>query len=625
MSLISLNNVSLAYGARRLLSGADLSIGDGDFMALIGRNGCGKTTLLKLITGLVSADSGMVERAKNLKTAYLPQDVPTDLKGCVYSVVAEGLGEAGVMLARHRELSRSNTHTSEELIELDTLTSKIQDADLWELDSRITELIDRLELSADIEISSASAGLKRRALLGKGLIANPDIMLLDEPTNHLDVDSVLWLEKFLKTCGKTLVFVSHDRAFLRSLATRVVEVDRGKLISFSCGFDKFLERRDELLSARERAEAEFDKKLAKEEAWLRQGIKARRTRNEGRVRELMRLREIRSSRVGRQGLIDLKTQDFSTSGQKVLDVKNLTVSYGGEPIIKDFSTTIFRGDKIGIIGRNGVGKTTLLNALLGRIKIDSGEVAKGTNLEVAYFDQLRGELNPEMTPFDFIGGGAEYVVANGTRQYVMGYLQNFLFEPNQVLSQIGGLSGGEKNRLMLAKIFATPANVLVFDEPTNDLDMQTIEILESVLVSFKGTILIVSHDREFLNNIVSGVFCFCGDGRVESLVGGYDEWEKFRQEEQEAIAIKTVQTKQTSSVQVRRKGKLSNKEREELASIPQRIEALEAELADWSEKLGDSDFVIKNADKIADINARMDAIRQEDEALMNRWAELESL
>lgn len=627
MSLISLSNVSLKFGVKVLLDGADLNILEGDSVALVGRNGTGKTSLLKLVAGLNVPDSGRVERLKTVKTAYLPQDVPVDLRGSAYDVAAEGLGEVGLKLSRYRrllaEIEAGAAHTDE----FDALSLELDALDAWSVDSKIRAVLERLEISPELDVASASAGLKRRALLGRGLVSDPDILLLDEPTNHLDIDSVLWLEKFLKSCGKTLVFVSHDRAFLRNLATRVVEVDRGKLIAFDCGFDEFVRRRDELLAARERNEAVFDKKLAQEEAWLRRGVKARRTRNEGRVRELMRLREIRRARREKIGDVNLRVQEAAAGGQKVLDVKNVSFSYGGSPIVNNFSTTVFRGDKIGIIGRNGIGKTTLLNILLGTLKPDSGEVVNGASLQVAYFDQLRNGLDDGMRLCDFVGGGSDFVTVNGAKQNVMGYLQNFLFEPSQILSDIGTLSGGEKNRLMLAKMFATPANVLVLDEPTNDLDMQTIEILESALVNFDGTILLVSHDREFLNDIVSGVFCFGEDGSVSELVGGYDEWEKFRASQaaskRAAKTEKPAVSEKSAAPAPKRRDKFTNREREELETIPAKIEALEAERAELAAKLEDQNFVVSNFDKLEAINARMQEIDAEDERLMTRWAELE--
>ncbi len=627
MSLISLSNVSLKFGVKVLLDGADLNILEGDSVALVGRNGTGKTSLLKLVAGLNVPDSGRVERLKTVKTAYLPQDVPVDLRGSAYDVASEGLGEVGLKLSRYRrllaEIEAGAAHTDE----FDALSLELDALDAWSVDSKIRAVLERLEISPELDVASASAGLKRRALLGRGLVSDPDILLLDEPTNHLDIDSVLWLEKFLKSCGKTLVFVSHDRAFLRNLANRVVEVDRGKLIAFDCGFDEFVRRRDELLAARERNEAVFDKKLAQEEAWLRRGVKARRTRNEGRVRELMRLREIRRARREKIGDVNLRVQEAAAGGQKVLDVKNVSFSYGGSPIVNNFSTTVFRGDKIGIIGRNGIGKTTLLNILLGTLKPDSGEVVNGTSLQVAYFDQLRNGLDDGMRLCDFVGGGSDFVTVNGAKQNVMGYLQNFLFEPSQILSDIGTLSGGEKNRLMLAKMFATPANVLVLDEPTNDLDMQTIEILESALVNFDGTILLVSHDREFLNDIVSGVFCFGEDGSVSELVGGYDEWEKFRASQaaskRAAKTEKPAVSEKSAAPAPKRRDKFTNREREELETIPAKIEALEAERAELAAKLEDQNFVVSNFDKLEAINVRMQEIDAEDERLMTRWAELE--
>lgn len=624
MSLISLNKVSLRYGAHVLLDEADLNIAQSDALALVGRNGCGKTSLLKIIAGISEPDSGTVERKRGVKVAYMPQEVPSYLSGLVYDVVASGLGEQGRALLRWRELSRQveGEHGADIQREFDLLTHKMDEENLWALDSKVSEVVDTLELDAGLNVDTLSAGLRRRVLLGRELVQSPDILILDEPTNHLDIDSVVWLENFLKNCGKTLVFVSHDRAFLQNLATRVVEVDRAKLIAFDCDFKTFLSRRDELLESIARNEAVFDKKLAKEEAWLRQGIKARRTRNEGRVRELMRLREIRKARRSRLGNFSLNLDGCEESGQKVMEIEHLSVSYGQRAIIKDFSTTIFRGDKIGVIGRNGVGKTTLLNAMLGKIKIDSGTVTHGTRLKIAYFDQLREKLNPRQKLFDFVGEGSDYVSVGGQNQSVVGYLQNFLFAPEQIHGEIGMLSGGEKNRLMLAKLFASPANVLVLDEPTNDLDMQSIEILENALVAFQGTILLVSHDREFLNNIVTAVFGFEEGGHIEEIVGGYKEWEAYRAAKLPPKEIPAKREQPAKKVPQKRE-KFTNRERAELESLPAKISELEKEQEELSKLLQDPDYIRANLDKLESIKNRLEEIEKLDSELFERWSFLE--
>ncbi len=624
MSLISLSGVSLRFDNKILLDKANLNIAQGDTIALVGRNGCGKTSMLKIIAGACEPDEGLAERVKGVRTAYMPQDVPMDLSGTIYDVVSEGLGEAGAELRKYRRLVKQVEEgcSAEIHDEFDRLAHKLDSQNFWSADVEILSIIDRMELNPELDVRSVSAGLKRRALLGRELAANPEVLLLDEPTNHLDIDSVVWLEKFLKACSKTIVFVSHDRAFIQNLATRIVEIDRGNLISFDCDFKTFERRRDDLLLAQERNEAVFDKKLLQEEAWLRQGVKARRTRNEGRVKELMRLRKIRSERRARLGVADMRIQEASATGQKVMDVKNISLSFGENTVIRNFSTTIYRGDKIGVIGRNGIGKTTLLNVLLGNLKPDSGEVSYGTRLQIAYFDQLRKKLTPSMRPFDFVGDGADFVTIGGARQNVMGYLQNFLFEPEQICGEIAMLSGGEKNRLMLAKLFASPANVLVLDEPTNDLDMQTIELLENSLVSFPGTILMVSHDRAFLNNIVTGVFCFEGGGNIVELVGGYDEWESYSRRKLESES-EIRKDKPAQVVSQKKRSKFTNKEREEFERLPKQIELLEAELAELEAKLADSEYVVSHVDELAKINDRMAEIRAEDERLFERWSELE--
>ncbi len=608
MNIVTLRNVSLRYGARILLDGADFGVREGDKLALIGRNGCGKTTLLKVIAGLTEADSGIVERVNALKSAYLPQEVPSDLSGKAYDIVAAGFGREGEIAAMVKGNAASAHHG-------------IDEAGLWKTDAKICELLSRLELDPNLDSAKASAGLKRRMLLGRGLAADPDLLLLDEPTNHLDIDSVLWLEKFLKGYAKTIVFVSHDRSLLRNIANRVVESDRGKLISFDCGFDEFMRRRDELLEARERAECEFDKKLKREEAWLRRGVKARRTRNEGRVRELERLRKIRSERISQPADMSLKLQNADISGQKVLEAKNIELSFGGRKIIDNFCATIWRGDKIGIIGKNGAGKTTLLKILLGELSPDRGSVIRGTNISVAYFDQLRAELDPKMRPFDFVGGGGDFVTVNGEKRNVMGYLQSFLFEPAQILGEIGMLSGGEKNRLMLAKLLAKPANVIVLDEPTNDLDMQTMELLESMLVEFRGTLLLVSHDRTFMDNVVNGAFCFCDGGKIVETAGAYEEWLKLKQ--RQTKAEKTIPAREKNAPSPARRYKLSNKERAELESIPQKIDELVAEQKRLSEMLSDTEFLIKQSREIEKVNARMQEIERMCDEMLERYTELE--
>ena len=622
MSLISFSQVSLRFDTHTLLDKADLSLCAGDRLAIVGRNGCGKTSLLKLMGGIIKPDSGLIEFQNGIKIAYLQQEVPTDLSGKVFDIISHGLGENGKKLIRYRSLFENIKNLSpQEHNEFDQLSHFLNEGG-YSYEAQVNEIADRLELDCEALAQELSAGLKRRILLGRELAASPDILLLDEPTNHLDIDSVLWLEKFLKNCGKTLAFVSHDRTFLENLATGVVGVDRGKLIAFDCGFKDFLRRRDELLEAWDKQDAAFDKKLAKEEAWLRQGVKARRTRNEGRVKELMRLRKIRQARRSKTGTLGINLQEAERTGQKVMTVENVSVAFGQKQIIKNFSTVIYSGDKIGIIGKNGVGKTTLLNVLLGKLQTQSGSVKNGTNLQIAYFDQLRGKLNPKETPFDFIGGGGDFVYSNGQRQNVQGYLQNFLFTPEQIRGEIALLSGGERNRLMLAKLFSSPANVIVLDEPTNDLDMETIEVLESVLVSFKGTILLVSHDRTFLNNIVNAVLAFDDNCEISEIVGGYDEWNAFKQRKIEAQ--KSAQTQQVPTKTKPQRQKLSNKERQMLEDIPQIIAQHEAEQKDISEKLQSSEFIINNPNLIPELEARLAEIESEDERLFELWSELDA-
>lgn len=622
MSLISFSSVSLRFDAHALLERADLNLESGDRMAIVGRNGCGKSSLLKLMAGIIEPDSGLIEKVNGLKCAYLPQEVPVGLSGKVFDIVASGMDEGKRIILYEDLLRRGADLDARQHSQFESLMRFMGDGG-FALEAKINEIISRLELDPSSMAEHISAGLKRRVLLARELASNPDVLLLDEPTNHLDIDSVLWLEKFLKGCGKTIAFVSHDRVFLENLATRVVGLDRGTLIAFDCSFKEFRRRRDELDQTWQRRDAEFDKKLAREEAWLRQGVKARRTRNEGRVKELMRLRQIRAQRRQKTGVLDVSLQGAERSGQKVMSVENISVSFGSHTVFKDFSTVIYAGDKIGIIGKNGAGKTTLLNALLGRQKLDSGSVKYGTNLQIAYFDQLRAELDPSQTPFEFIGGGSDFVSCNSGRQNVQGYLQSFLFTPEQIRGQIALLSGGERNRLMLAKLFSTPANVIVLDEPTNDLDMETIEILEAALVSFKGTILLVSHDRAFLNNIVTAVFGFEDGGSIKDIVGGYDEWRAYLASKQ-APAAATSAPKSAQAPKTAPRTKLTNKERQELEDIPKLIATHEEEQHGIAQKLQSADFIIRNPDKIEQLQARSREIELEDERLFERWSQLDA-
>ncbi len=623
--LLRLQNVSVSFGGPPLLDHVDLTLERGERVCLVGRNGSGKSTLLKVIAGEVTPDDGSIQTAPSLRIARLTQEVPVATSGSVFDVIAAGLGETGSLLAQYHSISQQLAHTPELLARLEQVQHALEAAGGWEARTRVETILSRLGLSADMEFAEVSGGLKRRVLLGQALVCEPDLLLLDEPTNHLDIDSIRWLEDFLLGYAGTLLFITHDRAFLQRLATRIVELDRGRLTSWPGDYQTYLERKEAELEAEARQNALFDKKLAQEEAWIRQGIKARRTRNEGRVRALKALREQRRQRRELQGKASIQLQEAERSGKLVCQAQGINVSYDGRPLIRDFSTTILRGDKIGIIGPNGAGKTTLLNVLLGRQAPDSGSIKLGTKLEIAYFDQLRDTLKEDATVVDNVGEGSDKIVVNGNPKHVIGYLQDFLFPPERARTPVKALSGGERNRLLLAKLFAQPANVLVMDEPTNDLDVETLDLLEELLIDYGGTLLIVSHDRTFINNVVTSTLVFEGDGRIGEYIGGYDDW--LRQRTEAAPVAKTPAKSSSPApkpTSASKKRKLSYNEQRELEALPQRIEELEAELKHLHQLLADDKLYREGTDAITSAQAKLAEAEQALDEAYARWEELEA-
>lgn len=628
MALISLRNITLAFGGPPIFDGINLQIEPGDRLCLMGRNGSGKSTLLKLIGGELPQESGEIQRQQGLKVTQLTQDVPPDLSGSVFDVVASGMGNVAALLAEYHHVSHELALDGSEklLARLEALQKELEESDGWSLHQEVERVLNRLQLDADAEFTSLSGGTKRRALLARALVSSPDILVLDEPTNHLDIDTILWLEEFLAKNVKTVLFVTHDRAFARRLANRVAELDRGRIYAFSCGYDEFVERREALLEAEITRQALFDKKLAQEEIWIRQGIKARRTRNEGRVRALKKLREESRQRRERQGTAKIQLQAADRSGALVAEALDVSFAFDGKQIVKNFSTTIMRGDRVGIIGPNGSGKTTLLRLLLGELEPQRGEIKLGTRREVLYFDQLREQLQLDKSVQENVGEGNDTLIINGQSRHIIGYLQDFLFSPERARSPVSILSGGERNRLLLAKLFTKPSNILVMDEPTNDLDAETLDLLEDLLQEYPGTLLLVSHDREFLNNVVSSTLVLTGNGIVRDYVGGYDDWLSQAASETAAAAPPAAKTAQEKPKrQMERSRKLSFKEERELEALPERIAALEEEQAGLHDRLSDPDFYKNAGSETAVINARLAELEQELESAFLRWDELESL
>ena len=621
--LITLRDLSLNLGTTVLLENANLVLERGERVAVLGRNGTGKSTLLRLIEGETHSDSGEIVRAQGLRIARLVQDVPTGLTGTVFDVVAAGLGEAGAVLARYQHLIDEDAGNLEEL---GRLQARIEALGAWALDAKVREAISRVEADEHAGFETLSGGMKRRVLVAQALVREPDVMLLDEPTNHLDIDSIDWLEGFLKNFSGAILFVTHDRAFLRNLATRIVELDRGRLTDWPGDYDNYLRRKEERAHAESQERALFDKKLAQEEVWIRQGVQARRTRDMGRVKRLMEMRDQYSARRDAPGKANMEITEAERSGKLVCQVRKIDYSIGGRTLVRNFSTTVLRGDRLGLVGRNGMGKTTLIRLMLGGLEPQVGEVKLGSNLQIAYFDQLRGGLDENQPVFEALGQGKDFVEIGGRRQHVMGYLQDFLFTPDRARSPVRSLSGGERNRLLLARLFAKPSNLLVLDEPTNDLDLETLELLEELLLDYAGTVLLVSHDRAFLDAVVTRTLVFEGEGRIGEYVGGYADWIRQRPAgitARAAAAARAVVTAAASPVV--RAGSLNSKERRELDELPARIEKFEAEQAKLAETISSSAVYDQNRELAIKTQARLSELSQSLAVAYARWEELEAL
>ncbi|MDG1513114.1 MAG: ATP-binding cassette domain-containing protein [Mariniblastus sp.] len=600
MSLVSIRDLSIGFRGPALLDSVNCQIEPGQRIGLLGRNGAGKSTLMNLINGNLKPDSGDIIIAPNANIAKLSQDVPRDVQGSIRSIVATGLRK-----------------------------ESLPEEEQWRFENDVEQVLSRMELDGDNSFETLSSGMKRRVLLARALVSKPDLLLLDEPTNHLDISAIAWLESFLLKFNKSLMFVTHDRMFLRKLATRILEIDRGRIFDWSCDYDSFLERKDAALAAEEKQNALFDKRLAEEEVWIRKGIKARRTRNEGRVRALKKLRVERSDRRQKLGTSNLQIQEAQRSGALVVECKDVSFAYDDKAIFSNFTTSIMREDKVGIIGPNGAGKSTLLKVLLGLATPTGGKIKTGTNLEIAYFDQLREQLDGEATVQENVGDGSDSILINGTKKHVLGYLQDFLFAPERARTQVKFLSGGERNRILLARLFAKPANVIVLDEPTNDLDAETLELLEEKLVQFTGTVLMVSHDRAFLNNVVTSTLVFEDDG-LREYVGGFDDWQRqspkrstARDRSDETSKNKTAGKAKASKTEQPKK--LSYKEKREFEKLPSTIEQLENQIAEIHRQMGSPDFYQKPGSEISKVQTSLTSLETELSAAYLRWETLDQI
>lgn len=628
MAYITLRDVHLAFGGPALLDGAHFNLERGERVCLIGRNGEGKSTLLKLIEGSLLPDSGEVSIQNGLTVSMLAQDVPMD-SGKVADIVADGAGEAATVLKAYHEASDSCVLGDMDACDrMGMLQHKLDQLDGWALENKVNSILSKMGLDPHADLADLSGGRKRRVLLARALLTQPDVLLLDEPTNHLDVESIEWLEKFLLDQNNlTLLFISHDRSFVDSIATRIVELDRGVLRSYEGNYSRYLELKAQQMEAEEKQNALFDKKLAEEETWIRQGIKARRTRNEGRVRALKDLREQSKARRSQQGKVSMATQDANRSGKLVFDIEHLSVTFGNNaPIIKDFSALVLRGDRIGLVGDNGVGKTTLIKAILGAIE-HGGSVKTGTQLEVAYFDQLRNALDLEKSVMANVSEGSDFVDVNGNRRHIYSYLQDFLFSPERARTPVKALSGGERNRILLAKLLLKPSNLIVMDEPTNDLDMVTLELLEEMLSDYKGTLLLISHDRAFMDNVVTSTWVFDGKGNIDEYIGGYQDYLEQRPDQtvvDQKSDVKKAQAKAEAAT-APKKVKLSYKDQRELEQLPAEMEKLEAEQTELSEKLADGSWFLSDANAATLASQRLAEIEELLLEKLERWDILENM
>jgi len=632
MALIRLRDISFHMGQHKLLDKVSFAVEKGERICLIGRNGAGKSSLFRVIEGQMNSDDGLIERSQDLTVASLAQEPSGSEEGSIFDIVAEGLGDAGRLIAEYHDVSHqmAENYTDQLMTQMDRLQQKIETIDGWKLEQKVSSVITKMQLDPDVQFQTLSGGMKRRVMLAAALVTEPDLLLLDEPTNHLDIEAIKWLEDFLIDQKISLLFITHDRSFLKKLATKIIELDRGTLTEWPGNYETYLIRKQEALDEEERHNALFDKKLAQEEVWIRQGIKARRTRNEGRVRALKELRNQRKARVEKQGSVNMQAQGGDRSGKQVVELTDVSFAYGDKKIVNHFSTLLLSGDKVGVIGANGAGKTTFLKILLGELAPDSGDVKLGTNLQVIYFDQLRSQLEDDKTVIDNLAEGRESVEINGTQKHVIGYLGDFLFAPDRARSPVRMLSGGEKNRLLLAKLFLKPSNVMVLDEPTNDLDLETLDLLEELISNYKGTLILVSHDRDFIDKVVTSTIVMEGNGVLNEFIGGYDDWLRQRatlDTDKNKAAKKTAEKKtenKATAVAEKKTKKLSYKDKLALEKLPALIEQLETDIEAMQKKMSEPEYFKIDAAEMSDDKSKLESMESDLLQAYEQWENLEA-